>query len=81
MIFRVKHIILIVLIITSNQIFAQIKIAGLHYRNDTLSAIFDYDSKLKYNAFHSSVKPYIIQTPFNGVKSKFKLEKTFLKNG
>lgn len=77
MIFRAKHIILIVLIITSNQIFAQIKIADLHYRNDTLSAVFDYDSKLKYNAFHSSVKPYIIQTPFNDVKSKFQFGKNF----
>lgn len=64
-----KHIILVISLFASNFIFAQIKVTDLHYRNDTLPAVFDYDSKQKYNHFHTSVKPYIIETKIDSVKT------------
>ncbi len=71
-----KHIILVVLVSISTSILAQIKITDLHYRNDTLSEVFYYSSKQKYNAFHSSVKPYVISN-----NDEYKNEKLTLNFG
>ncbi len=66
----VQNIILVGFIFMGSNVFSQIKLADLHYRNDTLSEIFYLSSNQKINSFHSSVKPYVLNQP---VKNESKL--------
>jgi len=60
-----KHIIFSVSFLISSMSYAQIKITDLHYRNDTLSTIFELNS-----SFHSSVKPYVLENNYINNTSK-----------
>lgn len=70
MILKCKHIIHLLFLFVGLNAFTQIRIADLHYRNDTTGQSFELDQSI-----HSSVKPFIVQDVIENYTGKGMMKK------